>query len=34
MHGYYPIFKGNINTYPERIQGIVNAVIDAAENKI
>jgi len=29
MHGYYPIFKENINTYPERIQGIVNAVIDA-----
>ncbi len=28
-HGYYPIFKENIASYPERIQGIVNAVIDA-----
>jgi len=28
-YGYYPIFKENINSYPERIQGIVNAVIDA-----
>ena len=28
-YGYYPIFKENIASYPERIQGIVNAVIDA-----
>lgn len=27
--GYYPIFNENITSYPDRIQGIVNAVIDA-----
>jgi uncharacterized protein len=28
-HGYYPIFRENIKTYPDRLQGIVNAVIDS-----
>jgi len=28
-YGYYPIFKENIKSYPNRLQGIVNAVIDS-----
>lgn len=28
-YGYYPIFRENINSYPDRLQGIVNAVIDS-----
>lgn len=28
-HGYYPLYKENLKSYPDRLQGIVNAVIDS-----
>ncbi len=28
-HGYYPLYKENVKSYPDRLQGIVNAVIDS-----
>jgi len=28
-YGYYPLYKENVKSYPDRLQGIVNAVIDS-----